>query len=171
MVTIRNERTTDLPAIRAVNTAAFDRPQEADLVDALRCNCADLLSLVALVENDLVGHVLFSPVIVAGEGGSQSGMGLGPLAVHLDYQNQGIGSRLVRRGLRLLERGGCSYVVVLGHPGYYPRFGFELASRYGVTSQWTGIPDEAFMLLLFDRSLAGGLAGVCYFRDEFNEAE
>jgi putative acetyltransferase len=171
MLTIRREKSSDIPAIHAVNAAAFGRPQEADLVDALRRDCAGLLSLVALQDGVLVGHILFSPVTVTGAGGSLGGMGLAPLAVHPDRQSQGIGARLVRRGLVQLARGGCPFVVVLGHPGYYPRFGFERASRYGVSSQWPGVPDEAFMLLLFDRSLADELAGVCYYRDDFNEVD
>jgi putative acetyltransferase len=171
MLTIHRERPADIPAIHAVNQAAFGRSQEANLVDALRRDCADLLSLVALLDGVLVGHILFSPATVAWAGGDLGGMGLGPLAVHPEHQSQRVGARLVRRGLALLARRGCPFVVVLGHPGYYPRFGFERASRYRVSSQWPSVPDEAFMLLLFDRSLADRLGGVCTYREEFNEVE
>ena len=169
MVTIRPEQIEDIPAVRAVNLAAFAGPQEADLVDTLRRNCDRLLSLVAVVGETVVGHVLFSPVTVKGEEQTLHGMGLAPMAVHPEHQSQGIGSQLIRHGLAILGGQGCPFIIVLGHPDYYPRFGFERASHYHMRSQWPDVPDEAFMLLLLDRSLADRLSGVCYYRDEFNE--
>jgi putative acetyltransferase len=170
MVTIRLEQTEDIPAIRAVNLAAFAGPQEADLVDALRLNCDRLLSLVAVVEETVVGHILFSPVTITGEVQTHHGMGLAPMAVDPKFQHQEIGSQLIRRGLAILEGQRCPFIIVLGHADYYPRFGFERASFYNITSQWPDVPDEAFMLLLLDRSLVDQLAGVGHYRDEFNEA-
>ena len=92
------------------------------------------------------------------------------MAVLPDHQRRGIGSRLVRRGLEILRERGCPFVVVLGHPDYYPRFGFERASTHGLFSQWDGVPDEAFMVLIFDGYGMEGVSGVVRYRGEFDVA-
>jgi putative acetyltransferase len=97
-------------------------------------------------------------------------MGLAPVAVLPDRQRGGIGSSLVKRGLEILRDRGCPFVIVLGHPEYYPRFGFELASNYGLYSQWDGVPDEAFMVMIMDHASLKGVSGVAKYREEFNEA-
>ena len=97
-------------------------------------------------------------------------MGLAPMAVLPDYQHQGIGSQLVTSGLEILRQRNCPYVVVLGHPEYYPRFGFVPASRHGIVCQWEGVPDGAFMVLIFDEAIMSGVSGVVRYRDEFEEA-
>jgi putative acetyltransferase len=168
VTTIRPERPGDVSRIRHANERAFGRPAEADLVERLRQGCADALSLVA--EDDaVVGHILFTPVVVEGTGQQVVGMGLAPLAVLPDRQRQGIGSQLVRRGLDILRERGCPFVVVVGHPEYYPRFGFEPASKYGLVSEWEGIPDAAFMALILDPYAVEGASGVAKYRGEFNE--
>ncbi len=167
MITMRPERPEDVAAIRAINEAAFGQTAEADIVDALRFACPDVLSLVALSDETLVGHIFFSPVQVEGGSRTIQGMGLAPMAVLPERQRQGIGSRLVEAGLRILRRQDCPFVIVLGHPGFYPRFGFVPASRYGLTCQWEGVPDEAFMVLILDESAVAGVAGVARYRDEF----
>lgn len=168
MTTIRPERPEDASRIRRVNELAFGQPAEADLVERLRQTCTDALSLVA--EDDaVVGHILFTPVVLEGAGGRLVGMGLAPMAVLPDRQRQGIGSQLVRRGLDILRERGCPFVVVVGHPEYYPRFGFQLASTHGFVSQWEGIPDAAFMVLIADVHAMAGASGVARYRDEFNE--
>jgi putative acetyltransferase len=96
-------------------------------------------------------------------------MGLAPMAVLPDRQRQGIGSRLIQRGLELLRDRGCPFVVVVGHPEYYPRFGFEPASKHGLVSQWEGMPDEAFMVMVLDAKVMTGAVGVARYRDDFNE--
>ena len=167
---IRREQISDLPGIRVVNEVAFKRLEEADLVDRLRQNCPESLSLVAVDQGRVVGHVLFTPVTLTGGGQSVAGMGLAPLAVLPERQGQGIGSRLVHGGLEILQERACPYVIVLGHADYYPRFGFEPASRYGIRCQWENIPEDAFMVLIFDSAALKGVTGVAYYRDEFNEA-
>jgi putative acetyltransferase len=97
-------------------------------------------------------------------------MGLAPLAVLPDYQGQGIGSGLVEHGLAVLRERGCPFVVVLGHPDYYPRFGFKRASAHGLASQWDGVPDEVFMVLVLDADAMAGAGGVARYRHEFDEA-
>jgi putative acetyltransferase len=96
------------------------------------------------------------------------GYGLAPMAVRPGWQPRGIGSALITEGTRRLREAGASYVIVLGHPEYYPRFGFERASQHGVRCQWPGVADEAFMLLVLDAAVAPRLAGVARYRPEFD---
>ena len=170
MVQIRVEQTEDREAIRSVNEKAFGRSQEANIVDKLRQFCDGRLSLVAAIEGHVVGHILFSPVVIESESGVVEGMGLAPLAVLPKYQRQGIGSKLVQEGLRILKNSFCPYVIVVGHPDHYPRFGFEAASKYGIRSQWKDVPNEAFMVLILDRSMIDRVSGVARYRSEFDEA-
>jgi putative acetyltransferase len=116
-----------------------------------------------------VGHVLFSPAVIEGEHGKLAGSGLAPLAVLPEYQRQGIGSELVRAGIAHIRQSGCPYVIVLGHPEYYTRFGFEPASRFGISSEWE-VPDEAFMILILDKRAMRDVSGVARYRSEWAEA-
>jgi putative acetyltransferase len=168
MITIRLELPQDRTQVRRINELAFGQPAEADLVDRLRQACADSLSLVA--EDDVVvGHILFTPVVIESAGQRIVGMGLAPMAVRPDCQRKGIGTRLVTRGLDLLRDRRCPFVVVVGHPEYYPRFRFEPASRHGLVSQWDGIPDAAFLALILDARAMAGISGIARYRDEFND--
>jgi putative acetyltransferase len=97
-------------------------------------------------------------------------MGLAPLAVLPELQRQGIGIELTNAGLAAVRQTPCPFVIVLGHPEYYPRFGFERASRYGIRSQYEGVPDEAFMILVLDQGALRGKSGVARYRDEFDAA-
>jgi putative acetyltransferase len=162
MFHIRPECPADFDAIRHVNRRAFGKDQEADLVDALRANDAVLLSLVATLDDQVVGHILYSPVML----GRTTGAGLGPMAVLPEYQLQEIGSRLVTTGNESLKENGFPFVVVLGHPEFYPRFGFTPASALGITCQWD-VPDDVFMVLVLDESKKAGVAGLAKYRDEF----
>jgi putative acetyltransferase len=168
MITIRAERPADVSQVREINVAAFGQPSEATLVDKLRANCGDALSLVA-EDNAVVGHILFTPVTVDVADRRVVGMGLAPMAVQPDRQRGGIGSQLVTRGLEILRERACPFVVVVGHPEYYPRFGFEPASRRGLASQWEGIPDPAFMVLVLDAQAMAGVSGTARYRKEFDE--
>ncbi len=170
MIDIREERAGDIPAVRALNERAFGQPVEADLVDGLRRGCPGLLSLVAVDGREVVGHLLFSPATVEGPKGTVTGMGLAPMAVLPERQRRGIGTALVERGLDLLRARRCPFVIVLGHAAYYPRFGFEPASRRGLGPQWEGVPDEAFMVLVLDPAVMDGAAGTARYRKEFDAA-
>ncbi|NIQ92198.1 MAG: N-acetyltransferase [Deltaproteobacteria bacterium] len=169
MVEIRKEQPQDIPIIHQVNKRAFGQLLEADLVDRLRRNCKDLLSLVAVAGNEIVGHILFSSVTVEGEETTAKGMALAPMAVLPEYQRQGIGSKLVRAGIARLVSSNCAFVIVLGHADYYPRFGFEPAHSYGVRCEWE-VPDDAFMILVLNESVMQGISGVARYRPEFAEA-
>lgn len=156
---IRDERPADIASIRRVNTRAFGGDQEANIVDALRSNGASLLSLIAVDEGDVVGHVMFSPVTI----GEMTGAGLGPMAVVPERQRQGIGSDLVTASLQRLRRAACPFVVVLGHPAFYPRFGFRTASAYGISCEWP-VPDEAFMVMVMDVPQMQTVKGLARYR-------
>lgn len=168
-LTIRKEQSQDIEGIRRVNRAALGGEYEVEVVDQLRLNCPEILSLVACVGENIVGHILFSPAeIIQSDRLALSGMGLGPLAVLPDYQGLGIGSALCKEGLQHMELAGFPFVVVLGHPEYYPRFGFERASTHGVRSAFKDVPDEAFMMRIFDAEALAGVKGVAYYRPEFD---
>src|SRR5437868_14440298 len=136
MIHIRPEQPDDLAAIRQVNERAFDGPTEADLVDLLRRRGKVTLSLVADHQGQVVGHILFSPVVIEATGQSVAAVGLAPMAVLPEWQNQGVGSLLVKAGLDECRRLGHQAVVVLGHADYYPRFGFVPASRFHIRSEY-----------------------------------
>jgi len=145
MVTIRPETPADQAATHHVNTAAFGRPAEADLVDTLRRQDALTLSLVAEQDGQVVGHIAFSPVRITGDQDSFEALALGPMAVLPAQQGQGTGSQLVRSALAALKEKGATIVFVLGHRTYYPRFGFEPAQRYGIGCEFD-VPPEFFMV-------------------------
>ena len=160
MISIRRERPADIAAIRAVNEAAFEESAEADIVDALRDACPDLLSLVAETDGEIVGHILFSPVTIEDGPQSRQGMGLAPMAVTPNHQRQGIGSKLVEAGLEILREQGRPFVIVLGHPEFYPRFGFVPASRHGLRCQWEGVPDVAMSGQGIQKTYTSGTCGL-----------
>lgn len=154
-IKIRDEEAQDIEQVRKIVHAAFPSESESKLVDQLRANGKAIISLVALKGNDVVGHILFSPVSTTppSEG---KGLGLAPVAVHPGVQRQGIGSRLIHEGLRRCKELGFEYCVVLGSPEYYARFGFEKASKFGVRNEY-GVDDE-FMLMRFSQRAVTGLA-------------
>ena len=170
MIQVRLEEPQDIISVRIINEQAFEQPAEADIVDNLRLSCPEALSLVAVDEDQVVGHIFFTPATVENENGTIEGMGLAPMAVLPERRRQGIVSALVRRGLEILHDCGCPFVIVLGHPEYYSRFGFEPASKYGLKCQWEEVPDEAFMVLVFDEDAMQGVSGVARYRDEFDDA-
>ncbi len=168
MALIRKEEPADIDAVRRLNELAFGGPLEAGIVDRLRERCEDLISLVAEEEGSVVGHILFSPVEIESGDKMYPGMGLAPMAVLPDYQRQGIGSELVRAGLAEVRERDCFFVIVLGHPEYYPRFGFEPASKHGIGCEWE-VPDEVFMILVLDEARFPEAGGRARYRPEFSE--
>jgi putative acetyltransferase len=167
MITIRQETPADIPAVRTVNESAFDQPAEADAVDALRARGTYLLSLVAEEEDQLVGHIFFSPVTIKNEAESLEIAGLAPMAALPGYQKRGVGSLLVQAGLEELKRMGIPAVVVLGHPGYYPRFGFVPASRWNIR-YIEDVSDEVFMALELQPGALTNHSGIAYYQPEFS---
>ena len=163
---IRPERPADIPGIRAVNERAFGQPDEAALVDAVRARGERRISLVAVVAERLVGHVLFTPVTIQGPDCVHEAVGLAPMAVDPDYQRRGIGSRLVVQGLDRCRESGYRIAVVLGHPSYYPRFGFVPARRHGIRFE-LDVPDEVFMVVELEPGVLAGCTGVASYAKEF----
>lgn len=163
MIREENPTPAEVEAIREVNLRAFGQPQEANLVDALRRNGALLHSLIAEVDGHVVGHISYSPVSI----GSIVGAGLAPMSVLPEHQRKGIGSDLVRTGNDKLKHEQCPFIIVVGHPEYYPKFGFERASPYGITSEWD-LPAEAFMILILDEERMRGVSGQVKYRQEFS---
>jgi len=131
-------------AVHTINASAFKREAEAKLVASLR-SCPETISLVAKTENTVTGHILFSPM--TREGGDATGlMSLSTLAVAPHLQRQGIGSLLVRAGLTACLEAGYQGLVVIGHPTYYPRFGFRPAAAWDIRTQFE-VPEDVFMAL------------------------
>jgi putative acetyltransferase len=157
-VTIRSEDGEREQAIvYSINHAAFGRPDEAGLVNSLRAEGVVLLSLVAEVFNkDIVGHILFSRMWIETSTGSVAAVALAPMAVLPEYQRQGLGGRLIRHGLNLLRRQGERIVIVLGHPDYYPRFGFSIAMASSLQSPF---PSEAYMAVELSPGALDGIRG------------
>jgi putative acetyltransferase len=150
----------DCTAIRAVITAAFQRVDEADLVDQLRADNHALLSLVAEREGSIVGHVLFSRMWIDTARGRVSAVALAPVAVLPDHQRKGIAARLITRGIELLRQRNEVIVIVLGNPDYYLRFGFSAEKSRSLKSPF---PPEAFMAMeLTDGALDGIEGSVVY---------
>lgn len=161
---VRAEEAADIPRIHAVNRTAFESATEAILVDALRAQ-ADVISLVAAEADGIVGHIMFSPVRLSGAEDVRA-MALAPMAVVPERQRSGIGSALVRDGLESCRRHGVEAVFVVGHPAYYPRFGFSLASGFGITCEFE-VPDEAFMVLELVPGALRGRTGQVFFHEAF----
>ena len=165
---VRPELPGDALAVRALNEAAFETDVEARIVDTIRGGSARTLSLVAESEGAIVGHILFSSVSIEGHE-KLCLMGLAPMAVLPARQREGIGSALVREGLERCRNTGCHAVVVLGHPEYYPRFGFVPASRYGIGCEYD-VPDEVFMLVELEPGALEGVSGRVAYHPAFSGA-
>ncbi len=162
---IRPEQEQDRPAVRQVNESAFERPAEADLVAAVRDQAAPVISLVAQDGDAIIGHILFSPVTLSAHKNLVL-MGLAPMAVVPELQHQGVGSALVRAGLEACRNLGAGAVMVLGHPQYYPRFGFSPAVGYGIRSEYS-VPDDTFMVLELQPGSLRGVSGVVKYHAAF----
>ena len=150
MVWLRAEQPVDLDGVRRVVEAAFGQPDEARIVDQLRADGDLAMNHLADRKGEIIAHVAFSPAQViddAGEPREIPGglLALAPMAVLPEYQRQKIGGGLLQSALMRLEREGVGAIVVLGHPEYYPKFGFTPASALGLRGPFDA-PDEAFLL-------------------------
>lgn len=149
---IRIEIPANFNGLREVNREAFGREAEADLVDTLRQNGKFVLSLVALLDDRVVGHIVFTDLL----GSTRRIAGLGPMAVRPAYQRRGIGGALVRSGLEYLREQSYAAVVVLGHKDYYPKFGFLPAANFGIRTQFEASPGYLLVAPLSGSPIAPG---------------
>ena len=158
-VIVRAENTEDAKerlVIHSINEAAFGCQDEADLVDKLRTEDAVLVSLVAEISERIVGHILFSRMSIETAAGSVLAAALAPMAVLPEHQRRGIGGRMIRYGLNLLRRRGEQIVIVVGHPDYYPRFGFSSEKARSLESSFS---PEAFMAIELSPGALDGVRG------------
>lgn len=166
MIHIRQEVESDQRAVYKINAAAFETSAEAGLIDALRQQADPVVSLVAEVEGVVVGHILFSPVTLSGHPDLKL-MGLAPMAVLPEHQRTGVGSELVRAGIEACVKCGATALVVLGHPAYYPKFGFVPSSRFGIDSDYE-VPEEMFMAMELLPDSLKGKSGTIKYHDSFS---
>ncbi len=158
---IRPETPADVPGIRVVEEMAFGRADEANLVDLCRQRGKVSLSLVAVCDGHVIGHVLFTPITLDPPRPGWRGLGLGPIAVLPEFQRTGIGSRLIQTGLEMCCEWGFDFVVLLGDPRYYSRFGFIPAREFGLENEY-GVEDEFMARELQPGVLKGTRALVRY---------
>jgi putative acetyltransferase len=168
-VVIRSEAEHEREAVHHVNQAAFDGDAEANLVETLRDGGFAEVSLVAEVDGVIIGHILFSRLSIVTKIGTADALSLAPMAVLPSHQRRGVGSRLVETGLEACRERGHKVVLVLGHPDFYPRFGFsaELARR--LESPFGG--GEAWMALELVPGALEGVEGRAEYSPPFEALE
>lgn len=164
---IREEQPADVDKIWKVNSEAFETDVEANLVNALRSSGCVYISLVAETDGEIIGHIFFTPVKLTENKNNLNIIGLAPMAVSSQFQNKGIGSKLVNTGLEYCKSRGYDAVVVLGHPAYYPKFGFVPSIKYGIKSEYD-VPDDVFMILELVPEALKGHKGIIKYNEEFN---
>ncbi|WP_053368769.1 GNAT family N-acetyltransferase [Bacillus sp. FJAT-27245] len=172
-ISIRQEKEADYQAVeevieRAFSDVAISDKTEHHLVKRLRSSMAFIpeLSLVAVHEatGEWVGHILFTKARI----GDAETLALAPVSVLPEYQNRGIGGLLINKGLEKAKEQGYESAIVLGHPGYYRKFGFKKASLWGIKAPWN-VPDEVFMALELRAKSLDGVSGTVEYADAFNQ--
>ncbi len=168
MSEFRFESPTDITAIQDVHRQAFHpSSDESSLVDLLRKAHKTPVSWVALFDRRIVGHILFSEVMILPAPTAMiRALGLGPIGVLPAYQNQSIGSQLINHGLHDCQQKGYDFVVVLGDPHFYTQFGFSGAKAYQLENEYGA--DEAFMVLELREGALDGIQGLVKYQPEFN---
>jgi len=170
-ILIRNERKNDYNQIKKINDLAFGQKNEGKMIEALR-KTSDynyLLSLVAEIKDKIVGHVLFYPIKIRNKADKCTLLSLAPMAVHPEYQNKGIGVKLVKRGLEIAKELSFSAVIVVGHPKYYPRFGFIPAKNWEIKLPFD-VPDDVFLALELEENALKNCSGTVEYPKEYFDA-
>lgn len=166
-VIIREETMDDIDRIFQINSQAFETAAEAQLVNRLREQAEPFLSLVAERDGILLGHLLLTPVSLNNDP-QLNLMGLAPMAVAPGNQNSGIGTALVEAGLSHCRNLGVGAIVVLGHPEFYPRFGFEPSTNFDIRSEYD-VPADVFMAQELQPNYLKDLSGTIQYHPAFNE--
>lgn len=165
-ISIRKENPGDIDRVYTINLQAFDTSAEADLVDRLRDSGVPITSLIAEFDEKLVGHILFTPMTMNNYNVKIAG--LAPMAVLPDYQNKGVGSALIKKGLEYCAKENYAAVAVLGHPNYYPKFGFVPSTRFDLISEYD-VPKEVFMIKELKRDSLSRISGIVKYHEEFSK--
>lgn len=168
-VNIRPEERSDVSAIYEINKLAFGREDESRLIDLLREGDSFIpaLSLLAEVDGQPVGHILFSKIFIAGDDGTRvESLSLAPMAVHPDFQHKGIGGQLIAFGLKAAGEAGFASVIVLGHADYYPRFGFAPAEKWNIRTLYD-VPANVFMAIALQPGAFEHAAGTVEYPKAF----
>jgi putative acetyltransferase len=170
MVIVRAETAKDYDSVFRVNELAFGRDNEARLVEVVRKTEFFIpgLSLVAVKGVEVIGHILISMIHVDTKEGKTPVLGLAPIAVLPEFQRQGIGSELIRKGIKESRRLKHQAIVLIGHPEYYPRFGFEPARAKGLETAYP-VPDEVFLALELYPGALDGISGMIIHPPAFND--
>ena len=168
-ITIRKEEENDNIQIYEVNKLAFQQENEGKLIEKIRNteNFIPELSIVAEIDNRIVGHILFSKIKIVGKSVYES-LALAPMAVIPEFQKKGIGSELVKIGIKMAKKLGFDSIIVIGHKEYYPKFGFQRASKWNIKCPFE-VPDDVFMAIELTEKAFEGKAGTVEYPDEFNE--
>lgn len=164
-IEIRSETEADKAAVFDINAAAFPTDAEARLVDSLRDSAESYVSLVAVENQDVIGHIMFTAVKLEAFDKLYL-MGLAPMAVSPSLQRAGVGTELVKAGLQRCRALGVGAVAVLGHPEYYPRFGFRPSSQWGIKSEYD-VPEDVFMMLELSAGYLQGYQGIIRYNTAF----
>jgi putative acetyltransferase len=164
---IRTEKIEDHEAVREVNLKAFPTDVEATLVEKLRSSM-DVISLVAVCDDKVVGHILFSPLTIENDEESLPALILAPIAVLPEYQKQGIGTKLVESGIIECRNQNHSIIILVGHPEYYPRFGFKSAEKNGIQHPFE-VPEDVFMVYELVPDALRNVNGVLKYSEPFEE--
>ncbi len=169
-IIIRPEILNDYASISLVNDLAFNRPDEGKFVKSSRNqNSFDpRLSLVAVSGEEVVGHILLFPIKIMSDTGIYPSLSLGPIAVHPSHQYQGIGGSLILTAHQNALKLGYTSVILIGHPSYYPQFGYKMATIWGLSNPWN-IHNEAFMAIELVSGSLAGKAGKCVYPKAFNQ--
>ena len=170
-IIIRQEMASDYEKVYEINKLAFNQENESKLIEKIRVskNYVPELSLIAEIDDKIVGHILFSKIKIVGDSTYDS-LALAPMAVIPKYQKKGIGSKLVAKGLEKAKELGFKSIIVLGHKDYYPKFGFQRASKWDIKCPFDA-PDEVFMAIELTEKSLDGKPGIVQYPDEFNEVE
>ncbi len=165
---IRQEQPSDFESIFKVETAAFGKEDEANIVEKIRKDNAIVSSLVAIIDEAIVGHALYSKGVLKSKTGEETAVALGPIAVHPDHQKAGIGASLIKAGNQACLEAGYEFVFVLGHTTYYPKFGFNSTVEHNIHCEFK-VPPDVFMVAELKKGALANKQGTFHYHKAFHE--